>query len=153
MPRGQREELSPRRRTKRRGEAASAQAPLQLDQRRRQHEDAHRLGIGRADLARALVVDVEDDSAAFGVGLGALDLADDIAERAACCRFRDCRHESEPGCAVRGHVSDERLGNWNKLLREARRDTLTARERKAQVSVWKARGRAAKVRMAIKRGE
>jgi len=25
---------------------------------------------------------------------------DDIEELAANCRFRDCRHESEPGCAV-----------------------------------------------------
>ena len=77
---------------------------------------------------------------------------DDIAERAALCHFRDCRHDNEPGCAVRGAVSDERLRNWNKLLREARRDTLTALERKAQVAQWKARGRAARIRLQAKRG-
>ena len=78
---------------------------------------------------------------------------DDIAERAADCRFRDCRHEGEPGCAVRGVVSEERLRNWGKLQREAERDTLTALERKAQVSAWKARSRGARARLQAKRGE
>ncbi len=77
---------------------------------------------------------------------------EDIAERAAGCRFRDCRHEGEPGCAVRGVVPEERLRNWAKLQREARRDTLTALERKAEVSVWKARARGARIRMQAKRG-
>lgn len=30
----------------------------------------------------------------------------DIAEYAACCRFPDCRHDKEPGCAVRAAVSE-----------------------------------------------
>ncbi|MBL8342958.1 MAG: ribosome small subunit-dependent GTPase A [Rubrivivax sp.] len=78
---------------------------------------------------------------------------EDIAERARSCRFRDCRHEGEPGCAVRGAVSDERLRNWGKLQREARRDTMTALERKAQLAVWKARSRGARARLQAKRGE
>lgn len=77
---------------------------------------------------------------------------DDIAERARSCRFRDCRHEGEPGCAVRGSVPDERLRSWAKLQREARRDTLSALERKAQLSVWKARARGARQRVQAKRG-
>ncbi len=77
---------------------------------------------------------------------------DDIAELAWHCRFHDCRHEAEPGCAVRGHVGEERLQNWNKMQREARRDTLTALERKAQVSQWKARSRGARARLQQKRG-
>lgn len=77
---------------------------------------------------------------------------DDIGRAALRCRFRDCRHEREPGCAVREAVSGERLRNWHKLQREARRDTLSALERKAQVSEWKARGRAARARLAAKRG-
>jgi ribosome biogenesis GTPase len=40
-----------------------------------------------------------------------------LAER---CRFRDCRHEEEPGCAVRaaleaGDVDPGRLASWRKL--------------------------------------
>jgi ribosome biogenesis GTPase len=81
------------------------------------------------------------------------DVFDDIASRAAGCRFRDCRHEGEPGCAVRGAVSDERLRNWGKLQREARRDTMSALQRKAQVAVWKSRARGARARLQAKRGE
>ena len=77
---------------------------------------------------------------------------DDITQLALQCRFRDCRHDNEPGCAVRAGVSGERLRNYHKLLREVRRDTLTALERKAVVSEWKARGRAARMRLNAKRG-
>ncbi len=75
----------------------------------------------------------------------------DIAELAGHCRFRDCRHESEPGCAVRAGVDADRLRNWHKLLRETRRDTATALDRQREVAMWKARGRAAAARMRAKR--
>jgi ribosome biogenesis GTPase len=44
----------------------------------------------------------------------------DLAER---CRFADCRHVTEPGCAVlaaveAGELDDERLASWRKLQRE-----------------------------------
>jgi ribosome biogenesis GTPase / thiamine phosphate phosphatase len=71
---------------------------------------------------------------------------DDIASLAAQCRFRDCRHAGEPGCAVRGHVSGERLKNYGKLLRELQRDQFTALQRKAQQQVWKLRSKAARAR-------
>jgi len=77
---------------------------------------------------------------------------DDIARLALQCRFRDCRHEAEPGCAVREGVGGERLRSYRKLLREAQRDTLSALERKAQVQQWKARGREARMRTSAKRG-
>jgi ribosome biogenesis GTPase len=77
---------------------------------------------------------------------------DDIAQLALQCRFRDCRHDAEPGCAVRAGVGAERLRNYQKLLREARRDTVTALERKAQVAVWKSRSRNARMRVGAKRG-
>jgi ribosome biogenesis GTPase len=76
---------------------------------------------------------------------------EDIASRALRCRFRDCRHASEPGCAVRGAVHEERLRSWNKLRREAQRDALSALERKRLISEWKVRGRAGKARAAAKR--
>ena len=78
---------------------------------------------------------------------------DDIAQLALQCRFRDCGHGDEPGCAVRAGVDPARVKSYQKLLREARRDTLTALERKTQVSQWKARGRQAAARMAHKRGD
>jgi ribosome biogenesis GTPase len=42
-----------------------------------------------------------------GDGLGAA--FDDIEGLAAGCRFRDCRHDREPGCAVKAAVADGRL--------------------------------------------
>lgn len=57
---------------------------------------------------------------------GGLDSAfADIASRAQLCRFRDCQHETEPGCAVlaateAGELSPERLTSYRKLKREVR---------------------------------
>ncbi|HEX5619620.1 MAG TPA: ribosome small subunit-dependent GTPase A [Solirubrobacteraceae bacterium] len=45
----------------------------------------------------------------------------DIAELARRCRFADCRHNGEPGCAVAGAVSPERLAGLKKLERERER--------------------------------
>jgi ribosome biogenesis GTPase / thiamine phosphate phosphatase len=47
----------------------------------------------------------------------------DIVELAKECKFRNCRHESEPGCAIREAIEDGRLDpgrfrNYNKLQRE-----------------------------------
>jgi ribosome biogenesis GTPase len=44
---------------------------------------------------------------------------DDVAMLATSCRFSDCRHDSEPGCAVLGELDDERLASYRKLTREA----------------------------------
>jgi ribosome biogenesis GTPase / thiamine phosphate phosphatase len=78
---------------------------------------------------------------------------EDVASLASQCRFRDCRHADEPGCAVREGVPPDRLRNYQKLLREMRRDTLTALERQQQLSQWKARGREGHMRLKMKRGE
>jgi ribosome biogenesis GTPase len=60
----------------------------------------------------------------------------DIAELAAACRFSDCSHEHEPGCAVasaltRGTLSHERLASFRKLQRELR--ALAARQSRRPV--------------------
>lgn len=36
---------------------------------------------------------------------------EDVVELAAECRFSDCSHESEPGCAVQAAIADGRLGH------------------------------------------
>ena len=48
---------------------------------------------------------------------------DDVAAVAAQCRFSDCAHGTEPGCAVRAALADgsldpERLESWRKLQGE-----------------------------------
>jgi len=53
------------------------------------------------------------------------EVFDDVAAIAAGCRFRDCTHEDEPGCAVReaveeGRLDPDRLESLRKLEAEAR---------------------------------
>lgn len=75
---------------------------------------------------------------------------DDIETLAAACRFRDCRHEAEPGCAVRAALAPEGLRDVQRLLREAQRETWTALDRRAQLRQMKARSRAARAHLAAK---
>lgn len=56
-----------------------------------------------------------------GIGAAFADI-EDLAEQ---CRFRDCRHEDEPGCAVlaaleSGEVSQERYASYQALRRETK---------------------------------
>lgn len=55
-------------------------------------------------------------------GLGTV--FEDLSRLASRCRFRDCRHDTEPGCAVReavasGALDPDRLAHYRKLAREA----------------------------------
>lgn len=85
-----------------------------------------------------------------GVGLleaeeGLASTFPDIESLVERCRFNDCSHELEPGCAVRaaiddGTLSERRLASWFRLRRElvwmaSRTD---ARLRAQQVKKWKA---------------
>jgi ribosome biogenesis GTPase len=64
------------------------------------------------------------------------DVFDDIQALAAQCRFGDCAHESEPGCAVKkaieaGSLDERRLLSYRKLQRENDQATATIAERRA----------------------
>jgi len=57
------------------------------------------------------------------VSAGLNTLFAEIVELATQCRFRDCTHAHEPGCAVQGATADgtldpARLGRWRKLTEE-----------------------------------
>jgi ribosome biogenesis GTPase len=77
-------------------------------------------------------------------GEGAASTFADVAELAGGCKFNDCRHESEPGCAVRAAIADgtigqQRLDDWRKLQREleyqrSKQDQRLAAQRKQR---WK----------------
>ncbi|GAA1857748.1 ribosome small subunit-dependent GTPase A [Asanoa iriomotensis] len=62
----------------------------------------------------------------------------DVAELVAACRFADCRHEAEPGCAVRaalesGELSPRRWESWQRLAREVAYETRRREARQAAV--------------------
>ena len=72
-----------------------------------------------------------------GVKAGLDDVFAEIAALANDCRFSDCRHESEPGCAVHAAVAEGRLDSvrlerWRKLVREEARNTASLAEKRAQ---------------------
>jgi ribosome biogenesis GTPase len=59
----------------------------------------------------------------------------DISELAQRCRFADCSHQNEPGCAVRAAMEAQRLDprrleNYLKLLAEQERNTASVAERR-----------------------
>lgn len=68
----------------------------------------------------------------------------DIETLAESCRFGDCGHDGEPGCAVlaameSGELPERRLDSWRKLQREAlwMATRTDARLRKEQQNKWK----------------
>ncbi len=59
----------------------------------------------------------------WGEGTGIQDAFDDIEEIGSRCKFRDCRHDTEPGCAVLAALEDgtldrSRYESYRKLHRE-----------------------------------
>jgi ribosome biogenesis GTPase / thiamine phosphate phosphatase len=73
----------------------------------------------------------------YDAGAGVADLFADIVELAEACRFADCRHETEPGCAVRAAIDDGRLDlarlrRFHKLAAEEARNSEAIHERRAR---------------------
>ncbi len=75
---------------------------------------------------------------------------DDIEELALGCRFRDCRHQGEPGCAVRraiedGRLNAKRLSSYLKLkkelvhltIRKDQRARLDAKKKWKNIEKWR----------------
>jgi len=84
---------------------------------------------------------------------------DDVAEIAATCRFSDCHHEKEPGCAVREAIADGtlppvRLASYLNLQQEnARLSTLSdARARSEENRKSRAGAKALRALVQKKRG-
>jgi len=86
-----------------------------------------------------------------GDGLG--ETFSDIEELAGACKFNDCSHSSEPGCAVlaaleSGELPQERFAGWRKLQRELHAIAVRsdARLRREEVRIWQQRARDAATR-------
>ncbi len=68
---------------------------------------------------------------------GIREVFEEIETVAAECRYGDCTHLTEPGCAVRsaierGEIEESRLARWRKLGAEERRNSETLAERRAR---------------------
>lgn len=81
---------------------------------------------------------------------------DDITDLAATCRFSDCAHDTEPGCAIQaaitsGDLDPTRLARWQKLQREDQFNSETIAERHARTRALGRMYRAGKNRSKSKR--
>jgi len=119
-------------------EARLATQPVRPDDDRGRHTTTH----------RELFVLPHGGLLIDGPGMRELGVVDDagidtayadVTELAAACRFRDCTHRTEPGCAVAAAIDDGRLDParytaWRKLQAEAHRQALRsdARARAAE---------------------
>ncbi len=106
------------------GEARQATSEVRAGDSRGRHTTTHRelfeLPGGALLIDSPGIRSLEVAGAAEGV----IDAFDDVAAIAADCRFSDCSHNGEPGCAVAaaiadGRLSPDRLESHRKLEREA----------------------------------
>jgi ribosome biogenesis GTPase len=82
----------------------------------------------------------------------------DVVALAETCRFKDCEHNSEPGCAVRaavesGSLSAERIKHWQKLTAEDAYNTRSLCERRAHGRAFGKLARRAMKDKRARRGE
>ena len=131
-----------------RGDSSLATGAVRPEDGRGRHTTTHRemivlpsgaLLIDNPGMREVGLLGVEEDlDASFA----------DVAALARGCRFSDCRHDAEPGCAVRaalqdGSLDEGRYAGWRKLQKElahlsAREDPLA---REATRLLWKSRAK------------
>jgi ribosome biogenesis GTPase len=105
------------------GEQRQATAAIRANDDRGRHTTTHRELFCLPD-GRLLIDTPGMRELSLWLENHGLDAAfDDVTGLAASCRFGDCHHDSEPGCAVRsaindGHLDAERLESLRKLERE-----------------------------------
>lgn len=88
---------------------------------------------------------------------GVQHVFDEIEALAQLCRFGDCRHENEPGCAVQEAIGNatldpRRLDNFFKLQREEQYNSESVAQRHARVRSFSKRVKAAN-KVKSKRGD
>ncbi|OYW45963.1 MAG: ribosome small subunit-dependent GTPase A [Sphingomonadales bacterium 32-68-7] len=94
--------------------------------------EMHRLALGGWLLDTPGMRELQLTDAAAGLAA----VFEDIASLAQRCRFSDCAHESEPGCAVRSAIEDgtldpDRLARLRALAAEDELNTVSLEERRA----------------------
>jgi len=97
------------------------------------HRQLHILPNGCAVLDTPGVRELQLTDAEEGVA----EVFSDLDELSLECRFNDCKHTSEPGCAVlaaleRGEIDEARLARWRKLVAEDQHNTASLAQRRSK---------------------
>lgn len=87
------------------------------------HTTTRRLLVGLADGTSIIDTPGMREFALADVEEGLSCVFTEVTQLAEQCRFRDCRHQSEPGCAVKDGLESAVYDNWRKLEREAAYET------------------------------
>jgi ribosome biogenesis GTPase len=106
------------------GAALMAVSEIREEDSRGRHTTTHRQLIALPD--GTLVIDTPGmrELGMWRADEGLLSAFSDVEEHLGQCRFSDCRHETEPGCAIRaaiasGELAPERWQAYQKLRAEA----------------------------------
>ena len=119
------------------GEAVQATGSIREDDAKGRHTTTgralHRLPAGGWLLDTPGMRELQLTDSAGGLD----DVFAEIVALAAECRFSDCRHMTEPGCAVlaaidQGELEPDRLKRYRKLVAENARNEATLAERRAR---------------------
>lgn len=86
---------------------------------------------------------------------GIRDVFADLIELSSQCRFNNCKHVSEPGCAIlaavaNGDLDEARLERWRKLMAEETQNSNSVNKRKSKdIPKGKSQGRALRKSMRL----
>lgn len=119
------------------GTGSAATRPIREDDAKGRHTTSHRqlhiLPDGCAVLDTPGVRELQLTEAEAGVA----EVFADLDALPLECRFNNCTHVSEPGCAVlaalkRGDIDEARLGRWRKLVAEDQHNTASLAQRRSK---------------------
>lgn len=107
------------------GDIVMATGAVREEDARGRHTTTHRQMIRLPSGAAVIDTPGMRELGMWDVTEGLGDAFGDVSALAGQCRFSDCRHENEPGCAVRaaierGELQEVRLIQYKKLQKEAR---------------------------------
>jgi ribosome biogenesis GTPase / thiamine phosphate phosphatase len=120
------------------GENYSATQEISLYKDRGIHTTAHRELIILP--SGGLIIDTPGmrEVQLWEAGEGISEVYSDLEELSLECKFSDCKHESEPGCAIQkaieeGIITEERLKSFKKLERELNRLEMNRNKREKSI--------------------
>ena len=107
------------------GEEVMAAGEIREDDSKGRHTTTHRQLLRLSDGVMIIDTPGMRELGMWGVTEGLVEAFSDVEKYLGKCRFRDCRHESEPGCAIRqaidsGELDAARWESYRNLQSEAK---------------------------------